>query len=56
MNVLRIRYQLECTLHYQKGLPDIYLKPSSFSLLCSIILLHMCPPRPMGDGLISNTA
>jgi hypothetical protein len=39
MNILMVRYQLECTLH---GNNRIYIKVSSMPRLRSIVLPHMC--------------
>jgi hypothetical protein len=45
MNVLMIRYRLDCTLHYHgpKKQPRIYIRAKSMPLLRSIVLEHMDP-------------
>ncbi|RUS28596.1 hypothetical protein BC938DRAFT_481696 [Jimgerdemannia flammicorona] len=43
MNVLMIRYRLDCTLQFDHGLPVIYIKAHSMPLLRSIVLEHMDP-------------
>jgi len=37
MNVLMIRYQLDCTLNSDRGLPVIYIRAASMPLLRSIV-------------------
>jgi hypothetical protein len=41
MNVLMVRYRLDCTLHSNQGLPVIYNKASSIPLLRTIVVGHM---------------
>lgn len=42
MNVLMIRYELECTLHFHRPThPRIYIRTKSMPLLQSIVLPHM---------------
>jgi len=46
MNVLMIRFQLECTLRYHgpnNTLPRIYIRQHSMPLLRSIVLPYMHP-------------
>jgi LAGLIDADG DNA endonuclease family len=41
INVLIVKYQLECSLQMYDGLPRIYIKRSSMPLLRTIVLRHM---------------
>lgn len=44
MNVLMIRYKIDCTLRFMRNRePMIYIRTSSMPLLRSIVLSHMCP-------------
>jgi hypothetical protein len=51
MNVLMVRYQIDCTLQMLKGKPRIYIKASSMPLLRSIVLEHMDPSMLYRIGL-----
>jgi hypothetical protein len=51
MNVLMIRYQLDCTLNYDRGLPVIYIRAASMPLLRSIVAEHMDPSMLYKIGL-----
>jgi hypothetical protein len=43
INVLIIRYGLDCTLRTHQGKPRIYIRSRSMPQLLSIVLPHMCP-------------
>lgn len=45
INILIIRYDLNCSVHYclLKGLPRIYIKASSLNKLRTIIIPHIIP-------------
>jgi len=43
INILIIRYDLNCSIHYCKGLPRIYIKASSLNKLRTIISPHIIP-------------
>jgi len=43
MNVLMIRYRLDCTLRLHQGrYPRIYIRANSIPLLRSIVMPYMC--------------
>jgi hypothetical protein len=41
INILKIRYDLDCTIHYSRGLPRIYIKANSMDKLRQIITPHI---------------
>jgi len=41
INILQIRYDLDCTIHYYKGLPHIYIKANSMDKLRKIVSPHI---------------
>jgi len=43
MNVLMIKYKLNCTLQYYAGLPRIYIRAQDLQLLRSIVEPYMAP-------------
>jgi hypothetical protein len=51
MNVLMVRYRLDCTLHLNHGLPVIYIKAKSMPLLQSLVIEHMHPSMQYKLGL-----
>jgi len=42
MNVLMIKYNIECYLHYNAGLPRIYIPRREVSKVLAIVQPHMC--------------
>jgi len=51
INVLMVRYRLDCTLQYNKGKPVIYIPAGSMPKLCSIVKPYMCPSMLRKLGL-----
>jgi hypothetical protein len=43
INILIIRYDLNYSIYYCKGLPRIYIKASSLNKLRTIIIPHIIP-------------
>ena len=41
INILNIRYDLDCTIHYSRGLPRIYIKANSMDKLRKIVNPHI---------------
>ena len=43
MNVLLIKYDIESTLRFERGLPTIYIKASSMARLRTLVLPYLHP-------------
>ena len=41
INILQIRYGLDCSIHYSRGLPRIYIKANSMDKLRNLINSHI---------------
>lgn len=41
INILQIRYGLDCSIHYSRGLPRIYIKANSMDKLRNLINPHI---------------
>lgn len=37
INILKIRYDLDCSIHYSRGLPRIYIKANSMDKLRNLV-------------------
>jgi hypothetical protein len=43
MNVLIIKFDCVCTIHYQRGLPTIYISAASMRKITPLLVPHMVP-------------
>lgn len=41
INILKIRYDLDCSIHYSRGLPRIYIKANSMDKLRNLVKPHI---------------